>query len=210
MTVLALIGLTAGIGLQDTPVAIPKGTLPKKAKCLVCTNHGEEKPAAGFLYKGMSYYFCNNDEAKAFKESPEMHFVPRPMPEFSISDKSGKAWNAESMKDKLILIDYWATWCGPCKAMFPMLDKVYGEFKGEKFEMLSVSVDKNAETLDKFLKNRHFPNPVLHDTTQTFAKWGVKFIPATFLIKNGQIVAQWLSPAKEKELRAAIQANLAK
>ena len=208
MTVLALIGLTTGIVAQDTPVQIPKGTLPKKAKCLVCTDHGEEKPAAGFLYKGKSYFFCNNDEAKAFKENPEMHFVPRPMPAFSIADKAGKTWNAESMKDKLVLIDYWATWCGPCKAMFPMLDKVYGDFKGENFEMLSVSVDKNATTLEKFLQNRRFPNPVLHDTTQTFAKWGVKFIPATFLVKDGQIVAQWLTPAKEKDLRAAIQSFL--
>lgn len=208
MTVLALIGLTTGIAFQDTPVQIPKGTLPKKAKCLVCTDHGEEKPAAGFLYKGKSYYFCNAEEAKAFKESPEMHFIPRPMPEFSIADKAGKTWNADSMKDKLVLIDYWATWCGPCKAMFPMLDRVYADFKGEKFEMLSVSVDKNGETLDKFLKNRHFPNPVLHDKTETFAKWGVKFIPATFLVKDGQIVAQWLTAPKEKDLRAAIQSFL--
>src|SRR6185503_20030015 len=94
MTVLALLGLRVGFGFQDTPVAIPKGTLPKKAKCLVCSDHGEEKPAAGFLYKGKSYYFCNTEEAKAFRESPEMYFVPRPMPEFSIADKAGKAWNA--------------------------------------------------------------------------------------------------------------------
>lgn len=208
MTIVTLLGLTAGFALQDTPVEIPKGTLPKKAKCLVCADHGEEKPAAGFLYKGKSYYFCNTEEAKAFKESPDMHFVPRPMPEFSIADKTGKTWNTDAMKDKLVLIDYWATWCGPCKAMFPMLDKVYGEFKGEKFEMLSVSVDKNGTTLDKFLEKRHFPNPVLHDTNQTFAKWGVKFIPATFLIKNGQIVAQWLAAPKERELKAAIQMHL--
>lgn len=173
--------------------------------------HGKEKPAAGVMYKGVAYYFCNAKEVPGFKKDPEAFMppvLPRPMAEFSMADTSGKTWNAEAMKDKLILIDFWATWCKPCKEMFPTLDKLYAKYKPKGFEMLSISVDEKKTELDKYLMGHQFPNPVLHDTTQTFVKWGVRNIPATFLIKNGQVIAQWTGKQTEKTLDTAISTNL--
>ncbi|MEQ1932986.1 MAG: TlpA disulfide reductase family protein [Fimbriimonadaceae bacterium] len=210
-TLLALIALS----LQDKPLDIIKKDLPKEAECIVCTSggeaHGKEKPAAGVMYKGIAYYFCNAKEVPVFKKDPEAFMppvLPRPMAEFSMTDTSGKTWNAEAMKDKLVLIDFWATWCKPCKEMFPTLDKLYAKYHAKGLEMLSVSVDEKKHDLDKYLKGHQFPNPVLHDTTQTFGKWGVRNIPATFLIKSGQVIAQWTGKQTEKTLEAAISTNL--
>lgn len=211
-----ILGAAALIAVaQDKPTDIAKKDLPKEAECIVCTSHGaghgKEKPAAGVMYKGNAYYFCNAKEVPEFKKDPEAFMppvLPREMPAFSIADTTGKVWNAEAMKGKLVLIDYWATWCGPCKEMFPILDRLHAKYKKRGFEMLSVSVDQEKSDLDKFLKTKKFPNPVLHDTTQTYGKWGVRSIPATFLIKDGKIVAQWVGKVSEKELASAIEANL--
>src|SRR5687768_263175 len=167
---LAIALATAVAAAQDKPTDIAKKELPKEAECVVCTSngetHGKEKPAGGVMYKGTAYYFCNAKEIPLFKKDPEAFMppvLPREMPDFSISDTSGKTWNAEAMKGKLVLIDYWATWCPPCKEMFPVLDKLHAKYKQRGFELLSVSVDQKKADLDKYLKSKKFPNPVLHD-----------------------------------------------
>ncbi len=215
-TLLALIAIIS-LGGQDKPQDIAKKDLPKEAECIICSmggeDHGKEKPAGGVLYKGKSYYFCNTKEIAEFKKDPEAFMapvLPRPMPEFSLNDSTGKTWNAEAMKGKLVLIDYWATWCGPCKAMFPTLDKVYAKYKDKGFVLLSVSIDEKKADLDKYLKGHKFPNPVLHDQAGIYGEWGVRAIPATFLIKDGQVVAQWVGKMTEKQLDVAVSENLPK
>jgi thiol-disulfide isomerase/thioredoxin len=215
-----LIGLSVliaglAIAIQDKPQDISKKDLPKAAECVVCISnggeHGMEKPAAGVMYKGKEYYFCNGKEVAEFKNDPEAYMppiIPRHAPEFGLKDESGKVWDAEAMKGKLVLVDYWATYCVPCKKMFPILDKLYAKYKDAGLEILSVTVDPKRADLDKYLKSRKFPNPVVHDTVGNFGKWGVRVIPATFLVKDGKIVTQWRGEIKEKDLAAAIEANL--
>jgi len=206
-----LLGLAA-MARQDVPADVPKSDWPAKADCLICAGaHGLEKPAGALRYKGKTYYFCNTKEVAAFKRDPEAYIppvLPRAMPAFSLADESGKRWNGESMKGKVVLVDFWATWCGPCKEMFPILDKLHAAYSTKGFELLSVSIDEKRPDLDKFLKSHKFPNPVLHDTAQTWAKWGVRSIPAVFLVKDGQIVAQWSGKAKKEALEEAIKKNL--
>ncbi len=208
---------TIALGFQSTPQDIPKKDLPKAAECVICSaggaNHGLEKPAGGVMYNGKAYYFCNSKEIAEFKKNPEAYLppvLPRAMPAFEIKDAEGKVWNAESMKGKLVLIDFWASWCGPCKEMMPALDNVYAKYKERGFVLLSVSVDQKKADLDKFLTGHKFPNPVLHDTTGVYTKWGVRSIPATFLIKDGQVIAQWSGVQTEATLDTAIAAHLVK
>ena len=86
----------------------------------------------------------------------------------------------------------------------------HARYKGKGFEILSVSIDEKRADLDQFLQGHKFPNPVLHDSEKTWQKWGVKNIPATFLVKDGQIIAQWTGKVTEKQLAEAIEANFQK
>jgi len=195
---------------QDSVQEIPKGELPKAAVCLIC-NEGEEKPAGGFKYKGNNYYFCNKTEMNNFKKDPDAFIppvLPRLAPTIDLTDTAGKIWNAEAMKGKLILVDFWASWCQPCVAMMPAIDKVHAKYKGRGLEVLSISIDEKKADFDKFLKKHTFPNPVLLDTTKTWNRWGVKAIPATFLVKDGQIVGQWRGKQEEKVFDAEISKHL--
>jgi thiol-disulfide isomerase/thioredoxin len=204
--------LAAFVMAQDKPEKIAKEKLPAASVCLVC-QEGAEKPAGGFMYKGKAYYFCNTKEMASFEKDPDSLIppvLPRPMPKFELSDLGGKAWDTEALKGKLVLVDYWATWCKPCIEMFPKVDKLREKYGEKGFEVLSVSIDEKRADLDKFLAKRKFPNPVLHDTKQTWNDWGIKAIPAMFLVKDGQVVAQWIGKVDDKVIAEAIEANLAK
>jgi thiol-disulfide isomerase/thioredoxin len=208
MTITSVVAFASIFILQDAPQDIAKGDLPKKGHCVVCeadgSDHGMEGVAAGVKYKGKSYFFCNKNEIAVFKKDPESFMppvLPRPMPAFDMKDLSGTAWNLESMKSKTVLIDFWATWCGPCKEMKPVVDMVRTK---TGIEVLSVSVDEKRADLDKFLIKNKFKNPVLHDTTQTFATWKVRSIPSFFVVKNGQVVAQWVGKKSEKDMLAIL------
>lgn len=202
---------------QEKPVDIKKKDLPKEAECVSCVlfgeSHGLEKPAAGVMYKGKPYYFCNSKEVAAFRKDPEAFLppvLPRPMSEFNLFDTDGKTWDAEAINGKLVMVDFWATWCGPCKAMFPIFDKLYEKYADKGYVLLSVSVDEKKDAFDKFLKSHKFPNPVLFDTTGIYGKWGVRSIPATFLIKGGKVIAQWTGKQTLKTLADAVESNLPK
>jgi thiol-disulfide isomerase/thioredoxin len=193
---------------QDKPQDIPKKDLPSKGKCLMCVDEGEEKLAGGVMYKGKAYYFCNTKEIAAFKKDPETYAPseePREAPTFAMTDTAGKLWDAEAMKGKLILIDFWATWCKPCIAMMPALDKVHAKYKSRGFEILSVNIDQDRALFEGFLKKHKFPNPVLYDAEHLWQKWNIRTIPATFLIKDGKVVAQWVGQQSEKSLASKIE-----
>jgi len=210
-TTLALLLLNG----QDIPVDIPKGELPKAALCVICNangeTHGEEKPAAGVKYKGKTFYFCNAKEVDTFKADPEAFMppvLPRPMPNFELQDTTGTTWNTLKMKDKVVIIDFWATWCGPCKEMKPLIEKSHAKYREKGLEVLSVSIDEKKETLVNYLKKNKFKNPVLFDSNQTWAEWKVRVIPAFFVVKNGQIVDQWVGKKSQRELDNLVEKQL--
>jgi thiol-disulfide isomerase/thioredoxin len=198
--------------IQDKPVVIPKAELPKTDQfCTVCeadgNGHGAEKAVAGVRYQGKEYYFCHSNEVAKFTKDPEAYLppiLPRPMPAFALADTAGKTWNAEAMKGQLVLLDFWATWCVPCKEMKPVLERVQKQF-GDKLTVLSVSIDEKRADFDKFLIKNKFSNPVLFDDKQTWAEWRVRVVPTFFLVKDGQIVGQWSGKKPEKDIVALVK-----
>lgn len=121
----------------------------------------------------------------------------QPVPEFALRsiDNSNLAYSDKSMKGKYYLIDFWASWCGPCIGEMPELHKAYEKLKGMNFEILSISFDYSDEAVAKFRKEK-YPMPWLHTRLERnyddelSKKFGVEGIPKMFLISpEGKILA---------------------
>ncbi|MBS1723452.1 MAG: redoxin domain-containing protein [Armatimonadetes bacterium] len=207
--------LLSGIALaQDKPEQIARKDLPKDAVATYCGASGaqeNERPNAGYRYKGKAYYFCDKPAIDAFLKDPESFLgpaVPFPMPGFELKELAGKVWNADTMKGKVVLVDFWASWCKPCIAMMPTIDKLRDKYVESGFEVLSVSIDEKPADFAKFVKGHEFCNPVLLDTAKTYEKWRVASIPAMFLVKDGKVIAKWVGKQEEKTLAEAIRSAL--
>jgi thiol-disulfide isomerase/thioredoxin len=106
----------------------------------------------------------------------------------------GKQFTTANWKGKVILVDFWATWCGPCRAELPRVKKAYADFHGKGLELLGVSCDNDADSLSKFLaENKDMPWPQLFDAKNpgwhALAKsYGIEGIPTMFLIDKKGIV----------------------
>lgn len=198
---------------QDTPQAIAKGDLPKSAVCTVCaamgTGHDEEKPAAGMRYKGKNFYFCNAKEIAEFKKDPDSFLppvLPRPAPSFSLKNLAGETTKLSELKGKVVLVDYWATWCAPCVATMPEMQKLHDKYAARGLTILGVSIDEEGEKkVRPFLAKRKFTYPILLDDQNTWKTYNIKAIPALFLVdKEGHIVKQWIGKPDKKEVEQAV------
>jgi thiol-disulfide isomerase/thioredoxin len=217
MNLIPLLGLA--LMAQDVPVDIPKSELPAKAMCVICKTKGEtaeEKAAAGVKYKGTSYYFCNTGEVAEFKKAPDS-FIPAALPytapqhEFLTLDGAKKPLS-ELHKDKWVLLDFWATWCGPCIKAFPHMDKVSKEYADKGLVVYGVSIDEQgARKVKPFWEKRKLSYGTLIDNSDdpAYGKLKIKAIPAVFLINpQGQVVREWRGGIDEKKFDAELAAAL--
>lgn len=193
------------------------GKLPAKALCFICSQSGEseeEKPAGAASYKGKTYYFCNKGEVERFLKDPEAYLpapVPRPAPPFALKTPSGETVTLESLKGKLLLVDFWATWCVPCVKAMPELQKLHEKYSAKGLTVLGVSLDEEgAKKVVPFLaKSRvKFTYPILLHGETIWQAWGVKSVPSVLLVKDGQILQHWSGQIDTKELERAIQTRL--
>lgn len=129
-------------------------------------------------------------------------------PDFSLESLDGKGYSLSALKGKLVLIDFWATWCGPCKEELPLIEKLHQEFKDKGLVVLGINNEEKA-TVEKFVKENNITFPILMDSQWKVSEsYDVSAIPRVFLIdKEGKIVKDILgySPENEKILREAIE-----
>lgn len=132
-------------------------------------------------------------------------------PQFSQTDSQGNPIALESFKGKYVLVDFWASWCGPCRQENPNLVRTYQKFRSRNFEILGVSLDNNKDKWLQAIKEDQLNWPHVSDLkywkNEVALQYGVQSIPANFLLdKEGKIIAkglrgQALEQALEKLLK---------
>ncbi|MGA2245804.1 MAG: redoxin family protein [Verrucomicrobiota bacterium] len=133
-------------------------------------------------------------------------------PDFSVTDLDGKPLSVAALKGKVVLVDFWATWCPPCRAELPNVIKTYQKHHGEGFEIIGVSLDSDRDKLDVFLKQQDGMTwPQYYDglgwQNKLAGQYGVEAIPFALLIgPDGKIIGKEL---RGEELEAAVAKALA-
>lgn len=131
-------------------------------------------------------------------------------PDFDEKDLAGKPLSVANYKGKVVLIDFWATWCGPCVAEFPNVLKTYEKYHPKGFEMIGISLDQDEKALKTFIKERGVTWQQFFDGkgwgNKLAGKYGVNSIPATYLLDGeGKILAKNLrGEALETEVGKAL------
>jgi len=130
----------------------------------------------------------------------------------SFTSLQGEKFELGKLKGKVVLVDFWATWCGPCIAELPNIQKAYADYQDKGFEIVGISLDRAAdkEKLESFIKEKKMPWPQAYDGegwgNAIAKKYGITSIPATFLIgKDGKIVETNL---RGTDLQTAIAKHL--
>lgn len=137
--------------------------------------------------------------------------VGAPAPEITLSDTTGKPVPLSSLRGKYVLIDFWASWCGPCRAENPNVVRMYNKFKDKGFAIYSVSLDQAKANWTKAIRNDNLAWTHVSDLkfwqSAAAQQYGVQAIPATFLLdKEGKIIAKNLrGDALEQKLEEVLK-----
>jgi cytochrome c biogenesis protein CcmG/thiol:disulfide interchange protein DsbE len=121
------------------------------------------------------------------KEKPQPYLGPAS--DFTLKTLGGQEITLSRLKGKVVLLDFWATWCGPCRESIPHLIQLYKTYRENGLELIGMSVDKgDVKVVDRFARSMDIPYPIVIAPEEVVRNYRVSGIPTTFLIdKQGRI-----------------------
>ena len=123
-------------------------------------------------------------------------------PDFTLPLLTGENGTLSAYKRKVVILNFWATWCQPCRAEMPSMETLYQRFKNRGLEILAVDLGEDTATIRQFVRSNRYTFPVLMDENgKVSSLYGIEVIPTTYIIdRGGKIIAtiigslQWDNP----------------
>lgn len=110
-------------------------------------------------------------------------------PPITLKNLQGQAYDWGAVSGKVVLVDFWASWCAPCKEELPVLDKLYQKYRARGLEVIGVNQDENVENAAKFLRRSKLSFPVLHDANRSVAAaYAPTKMPSSYLIDRRGLI----------------------
>jgi peroxiredoxin len=106
-----------------------------------------------------------------------------PAPDFTLTSRDGQAVSLSDLKGQVVMINFWATWCGPCRKEMPLLEQLYQRYERLGFTLLGVNVEEKGTDAESFLKETPVTFPILFDPANNVSKlYNVSAMPSTVIV----------------------------
>ena len=167
-----------------------------------------KRPPSAFLFTfviigGLVWSPVSWAESSQLKKRPSFERgvvqVGDEAPNFMLRDLAGNAMSLSQLRGKVVLLNFWATWCGPCRVEMPAMEQLYRTLPRREFEILAVSTDpQGAAVTHPFQREMGFTFPILHDSEYRVGlMYGARTIPLTFMVDRRGIVRQKIFGARD-------------
>ena len=136
----------------------------------------------------------------------EVAVEQQPAPDFAKSDLSGSMVNLSELRGKVVMLDFWSSWCPPCRQEAPALARVYREYESRNVEFVGVAIWDDPGDVGRYAQEFDLPYPnVLDEKGQIAINYGVSGIPEKFFIDaRGTLVRKFVGPMESEDLRATL------
>ncbi len=191
-----------------------RDTLQAVTDTLVLAVKGADGPIDDFVfdqlaalnkYEGMTVDYSGKPFAAARKRLDDLD-AKRSKVDFTLTDLNGKAWTLSQLKGHVVLVNFWATWCPPCRKEMPDIEELSKEFKDQGLVVLAIS-DEPKDTVEKFIKEKGYTYNILLDPGRKVAgeMYEVSGIPKNFIYdREGKLVAQSIDMRTRKQFLALL------
>ena len=134
--------------------------------------------------------------------------TPRAAPQFQLPARDGSTVVSDSLRGRVVYVDFWASWCGPCRKSFPWLASLQQRYEKKGLTVVAINLDKDRALADKFLKQYSAPFTVVFDPSgKTAEAFAVRGMPTSFLIDRSGVILSTHVGFDPKEA-AAIEARI--